>query len=41
MNDLLITGKVKADTDFRLAMAGLGRANINGSEMSKEITSLK
>ena len=41
MNDLLTTAKAKAETELKLATADLSRAHIAGSEMSKEIMSLK
>ena len=41
MNDLLTTAKAKAETELKLATADLSRAHIDGSEMSKEIMSLK
>ncbi|WP_339506595.1 hypothetical protein [Pseudomonas sp. EA_15y_Pfl1_P102] len=41
MNDLLATGKAKAETELRMAMADLSRANVHTSEMSKDIMGLK
>ena len=41
MNDLLTTAKAKAETELKLALADLSRAHVDGSEMSKEIMSLK
>ncbi|CRM71601.1 hypothetical protein [Pseudomonas sp. 25 E 4] len=41
MNDLLLAGKTKTETELRLALADLSSAHIHGSEMSKEIMSLK
>ncbi|MFY0750209.1 hypothetical protein [Pseudomonas sp. NFX5] len=41
MNDLLATGKAKAETELRLAIANLSSANLQNSEMSKEIMGLK
>ncbi len=41
MNDLLLAGKIKTEAELRLALADLSSAHIHGSEMSKEIMSLK
>nr|WP_318836563.1 hypothetical protein [Pseudomonas khavaziana] len=41
MNDLLMTGKAKAETELRMTMADLSRANVHTSEMSKDIMGLK
>lgn len=41
MNDLLMTGKAGAETELRMTMADLSRANVHTSEMSKDIMGLK
>ncbi|MHA4978961.1 hypothetical protein ACX0K2_20960 [Pseudomonas extremorientalis] len=41
MNDFLSTGKAQAENDLRLAIADISRANIHGSEMSKDIMGLR
>ncbi|MGY2157336.1 hypothetical protein [Pseudomonas tolaasii] len=41
MNDLLATGKAVAEAQLRSVSADLSRVHVQGSEMSKQIMSLK